>query len=194
MNPNIETILNSLDEVKAQMKDNDYKVAVEALAELAPPPETKEYILKMIKLIPELELGNGGEHTINIAKEMIQNKVSLSDESRVYLQSLVANGSIHIELSSLAPAQKDELEKIKRMIYNISTKNTVSQVLDCHRVGSACRGSRRTTNLCSTVIIIGISLHQPPHPDSEPEEEEPVQTFPIAVQFSRQLRPSRRYL
>ena len=157
MDPAIGQILSALDEVKNQMKDNDYKVAVEALASLNPPPKADEYIITFVKLIPELELDKKGDQTINLAKEMVQCKFNLSNVTVRYLQMLISNGSIHIDLAQIAQPAKDELEKIKRSIYNISTKNTFSQVVDCHRIGPGCVGIRRSIHLCSSVILVGVT-------------------------------------
>ncbi len=156
MDPKIACVLNALDEVKSSMKDNDYKVAVEALATLNPPPKAEEYIITMVKLIPELEIDKKGDQTINLAKEMVQCKFNLSDTAVNCLKMLVANGSININLTQFAQPQRDELEKIKRCIYNISTKNTFSQIHDCHRRGG-CEGIRHSIHLCSTVLLVGIT-------------------------------------
>ena len=157
MDPAIGQILSALDEVKSQMKDNDYKVAVEALASLNPPPKADEFILTFVKIIPELEIDKKGNQTINISKEMVQSKFNLSDVAMRHIKMLIANGSIHIDLSQVAQSAKDELERIKRSIYNISSKNTFSQLQDCHRSGSGCIGIRRSIHLCSSVIIVGIT-------------------------------------
>ncbi len=157
MDPAIGQILSALDEVKSSMKDNDYKVAVEALATLNPPPKAEEYIITFIKIIPELEIDKKGSQTINISKEMVQSKFNLSDTAVRYIKMLIANGSIHIDLAQIAQPAKDELEKIKRSIYNISTKNTFSQVVDCHRIGPGCVGIRRSIHLCSSVILVGVT-------------------------------------
>ena len=161
MDPAIGQILSALDEVKGQMKDNDYKVAVEALATLNPPPKAEEYIITFIKIIPELEIDKKGSQTINISKEMVQSKFNLSDTAVRYIKMLIANGSIHIDLSQITQPTKDELEKIKRTIYNISSKNTFSQVVECPRhvtrIGSGCAGIRRSIHLCSSVILVGVT-------------------------------------
>lgn len=168
MDPQISCILNALDEVKVNMKDNDYKVAVEALATLNT-DNTKEYILTMAKLMPEMEIGSKNEITINVSREMIQSKFKLSDDSLRYIKSLIGSGSISINLSTVPPDQREELEKIKRAIYNISSKNTVTQTLDCHKRGSPCNclTRKKITHCCSSVILLGISLYDP-----EPEPEE----------------------
>ena len=192
MDPKISCILNALDEVKVNMKDNDYKVAVEALATLNT-DNTKEYILTMAKLMPEMEIGSNNEITINVSREMIQSKFKLSSDSLRYIKSLIGSGSISINLSTVPPTQQEELERVKRAIYNISSKNTVTQTLDCHKRGSPCRHCvcassggcltrKKVTHCCSSVILLGISLYDP---EPEPEEDS---DYGATIEFYPNLR------
>ena len=186
MDPQISCILNALDEVKINMKDNDYKIAVEALATLNT-DNTKEYILTMAKLMPEMEIGSNNEITINVSREMIQSKFRLSDDSLRYLKTLIGSGSICINLTTLPPDQREELEKIKRTIYNISSKNTVTQTEHCHRRGSPCNclTRKKITHMCSSVILLGISLYDP---DPEPEERDDDGDYGATIEFYPNLR------
>ena len=195
MDPQISCILNALDEVKINMKDNDYKIAVEALATLNI-DNTKEYILTMAKLMPEMEIGStgsspsasgGNEITINVSREMIQSKFKLSSDSLRYIKSLIGSGSISINLSTVPPDQREELEKIKRAIYNISSKNTVTQTLDCHKRGSPCNclTRKKITHCCSSVILLGISLYDP---EPEPEETNEDGDYGATIEFYPNLR------
>ena len=195
MDPKISCILNVLDEVKVNMKDNDYKVAVEALATLNT-DNTKEYILTMAKLMPEMEIGSNNEITINVSREMIQSKFKLSSDSLRYIKSLIGSGSISINLSTVPPTQQEELERVKRAIYNISSKNTVTQTLDCHKRGSPCRHCvsaascgcltrKKVTHCCSSVILLGISLYDP---EPEPEETNEDGDYGATIEFYPNLR------
>ena len=157
MDPQISLILNALDEVKVNMKDNDYKLAVEALATLNT-DTTKDYILTMCKVMPEMEIGSRNDITINVNREMIQGKFKFSDDSLRYIKSLIGSGSININLSTLPPHQQEELEKVKRAIYNISSKNTVTQTLDSQRRSPS---RKKITHLCSSVILLGVCLYDP---------------------------------
>ena len=181
MDPKISCILNALDEVKVNMKDNDYKVAVEALATLNT-DNTKEYILTMAKLMPEMEIGSNNEITINVSREMIQSKFKLSSDSLRYIKSLIGSGSISINLSTVPPTQQEELERVKRAIYNISSKNTVTQTLDCHKRGSPCNclTRKKVTHCCSSVILLGISLYDP---EPEPEETNEDGDYGATIEF-----------
>tara|TARA_Y100000780_G_C13618831_1_gene391712 strand:- start:3 stop:596 length:594 start_codon:yes stop_codon:yes gene_type:complete len=186
MDPKISCILNALDEVKVNMKDNDYKVAVEALATLNT-DNTKEYILTMAKLMPEMEIGSNNEITINVSREMIQSKFKLSSDSLRYIKSLIGSGSISINLSTVPPTQQEELERVKRAIYNISSKNTVTQTLDCHKRGSPCNclTRKKVTHCCSSVILLGISLYDP---EPEPEETNEDGDYGATIEFYPNLR------
>ena len=186
MDPQISCILNALDEVKINMKDNDYKIAVEALATLNT-DNTKEYILTMAKLMPEMEIGSNNEITINVSREMIQSKFKLSSDSLRYIKSLIGSGSISINLSSVPPTQQEELERVKRAIYNISSKNTVTQTLDCHKRGSPCNclTRKKVTHCCSSVILLGISLYDP---EPEPEETNEDGDYGATIEFYPNLR------
>ena len=186
MDPQISCILNALDEVKINMKDNDYKIAVEALATLNI-DNTKEYILTMAKLMPEMEIGSNNEITINVSREMIQSKFKLSSDSLRYIKSLIGSGSISINLSSVPPTQQEELERVKRAIYNISSKNTVTQTLDCHKRGSPCNclTRKKVTHCCSSVILLGISLYDP---EPEPEETNEDGDYGATIEFYPYLR------
>ena len=186
MDPQISCILNALDEVKINMKDNDYKIAVEALATLNT-DNRKEYILTMAKLMPEMEIGSNNEITINVSREMIQSKFKLSSDSLRYIKSLIGSGSISINLSTVPPDQREELEKIKRAIYNISSKNTVTQTLDCHKRGSPCNclTIKKVTHCCSSVILLGISLYDP---EPEPEETNEDGDYGATIEFYPNLR------
>ena len=190
MDPKISCILNALDEVKVNMKDNDYKVAVEALATLNT-DNTKEYILTMAKLMPEVDIGSKNEITINVSREMIQSKFKLSDDSLRYIKSLIGSGSISINLSLCPPDQQEELEKVKRAIYNISSKNTVTQTLDSpctHNVCSArngCLRRKKITHCCSSVILLRISLYEP---EPEPEETNEDGDYGSTIEFYPNLR------
>ena len=186
MDPKISCILNALDEVKVKMKDNDYKVAVEALATLNT-DNTKEYILTMAKLMPEMEIGSNNEITINVSREMIQSKFKLSSDSLRYIKSLIGSGSISINLSTVPPTQQEELERVKRAIYNISSKNTVTQTLDCHKRGSPCNclTRKKVTHCCSSVILLGISLYDP---EPEPEETNEDGDYGATIEFYPNLR------
>ena len=186
MDPQISCILNALDEVKINMKDNDYKIAVEALATLNT-DNTKEYILTMAKLMPEMEIGSNNEITINVSREMIQSKFKLSSDSLRYIKSLIGSGSISINLSTVPPTQQEELERVKRAIYNISSKNTVTQTLDCHKRGSPCNclTRKKVTHCCSSVILLGISLYDP---EPEPEETNEDGDYGATIEFYPNLR------
>ena len=186
MDPQISCILNALDEVKINMKDNDYKIAVEALATLNI-DNTKEYILTMAKLMPEMEIGSNNEITINVSREMIQSKFKLSSDSLRYIKSLIGSGSISINLSTVPPTQQEELERVKRAIYNISSKNTVTQTLDCHKRGSPCNclTRKKVTHCCSSVILLGISLYDP---EPEPEETNEDGDYGATIEFYPNLR------
>ena len=205
MNPQISCILNALDEVKVNLKDNDYKVAVEALATLN---IEKEYILTMAKLMPEMEIGSNNDITINVSREMIQSKFNLSDDSVRHLKSLIGSGSICINLTTLPSPQREELDKIKRSIYNIRSKNTVTQTLEFHRRGCPCTLTRdstdrcrcdpsggcltrkKITHCCSSVILLGISLYKP-EPDSDEETDE---NYGASIEFYPNLRLARASL
>lgn len=186
MDPQISCILNALDEVKINMKDNDYKIAVEALATLNT-DNRKEYILTMAKLMPEMEIGSNNEITINVSREMIQSKFKLSSDSLRYIKSLIGSGSISINLSTVPPTQQEELERVKRAIYNISSKNTVTQTLDCHKRGSPCNclTRKKVTHCCSSVILLGISLYDP---EPEPEETNEDGDYGATIEFYPNLR------
>ena len=186
MDPQISCILNALDEVKINMKDNDYKIAVEALATLNT-DNRKEYILTMAKLMPEMEIGSNNEITINVSREMIQSKFKLSSDSLRYIKSLIGSGSISINLSTVPPTQQEELERVKRAIYNISSKNTVTQTLDCHKRGSPCNclTRKKITHCCSSVILLGISLYDP---EPEPEETNEDGDYGATIEFYPNLR------
>jgi hypothetical protein len=189
MDPKIACILNALDEVKSSMKDQDYRLAIEALAELNPHDKDQEYIISMVKQIPELEIAPSGESTINIAKEMIQSKFTLSEDGVRYLKTLIARGSIHIDLSMVPLAQRHEMEQIKRFIYNICTKNTFTQVRACPHREQDCTGEKRyLTNLCSSVLLLDIMLHDPEEQSAESLRSSPG-PFGVTAEPRTRLEP-----